>query len=51
MYNIHLQEDNEKKLIKSTQRLDKEIISDNKPLRGGSLLLPHVNVQVQDDSK
>ena len=29
----------------------KEIISDNKPLRGGNLLLPHLNVQVQDDSK
>jgi hypothetical protein len=36
---------------KSTQRLEKEIISDNKPLRGGNLLLPHLNVQVQDDSK
>jgi len=35
----------------STQRLEKEIISDNKPLRGGNLLLPHLNVQVQDDSK
>jgi hypothetical protein len=29
----------------------KEIISDNKPLRGGNLLLPHLNVQVPDDSK
>jgi hypothetical protein len=38
-------------LRKSTQRLEKEIISDNKPLRGGNLLLPHLNVQVQDDSK
>jgi hypothetical protein len=36
---------------KSTQRLEKEIISDNKPLQGGNLLLPHLNVQVQDDSK
>jgi hypothetical protein len=36
---------------KSTQCLEKEIISDNKPLRGGNLLLPHLNVQVQDDSK
>jgi hypothetical protein len=35
----------------STQRLEKEIISDNKPLRGGNLLLPHINVQVQDYSK
>jgi hypothetical protein len=33
------------------QRLEKEIISDNNPLRGGNLLLPHLNVQVQDDSK
>jgi hypothetical protein len=40
-----------KNLIKSTQRLEKEIISDNKPLRGGNLFLPHLNVQVQDDSK
>jgi hypothetical protein len=40
-----------KNLRKSTQRLEKEIISDNKPLRGGNLLLPHLNVQVQDDSK
>jgi hypothetical protein len=31
--------------------LEKKIISDNKPLRGGNLLLPHLNVQVQDDSK
>ena len=29
----------------------KEIILDNKPLRGGNLLLSHLNVQVQDDSK
>ena len=29
----------------------KEIKSDNKPLWGGNLLLPHLNVQVQDDSK
>jgi hypothetical protein len=36
---------------KSTQHLEKEIISDNNPLRGGNLLLPHLNVQVQDDSK
>jgi hypothetical protein len=36
---------------KSIQRLEKETISDNKPLRGGNLLLPHLNVQVQDDSK
>ena len=35
----------------STQRLEKEIISDNKPLRGSNLLLPHINVQVQYDSK
>jgi hypothetical protein len=41
----------QKNLKKSTQRLEKEIISDNKPLRGGNLLLPHLNVQVQDDSK
>jgi hypothetical protein len=41
----------DKNLRKSTQRLEKEIISDNKPLRGGNLLLPHLNVQVQDDSK
>jgi hypothetical protein len=34
-----------------SQRLEKEIISDNKPLQGGNLLLPHINVQVQDDSK
>jgi hypothetical protein len=40
-----------KNLRKSTQRLETEIISDNKPLRGGNLLLPHLNVQVQDDSK
>jgi hypothetical protein len=40
-----------KNLRKSTQRLEKEIISYNKPLRGGNLLLPHLNVQVQDDSK
>jgi hypothetical protein len=39
------------KLRISTQHLEKEIISDNKPLRGGNLLLPHINVQVQDDSK
>ena len=36
---------------KSTQSLEKEIISDNKLLRGGNLLLPHLNVLVQDDSK
>jgi hypothetical protein len=36
---------------KSTKHLEKEIISDNKPLQGGNLLLPHLNVQVQDDSK
>jgi hypothetical protein len=41
----------EEYLRKSTQCLEKEIISDNKPLRGGNLLLPHLNVQVQDDSK
>jgi hypothetical protein len=38
-------------LRKSTQHLEKEIISDNKPLQGENLLLPHLNVQVQDDSK
>jgi hypothetical protein len=36
---------------KSTQRLEKEIISDNKSLQGGNLLLPHLNVQAQYDSK
>ena len=40
-----------KNLRKSTQRLETKIISDNEPLRGGNLLLPHINVQVQDDSK
>jgi hypothetical protein len=41
----------EKPQKKSTKCLEKEIISNNKPLRGGKLLLPHLNVQVQDDSK
>jgi hypothetical protein len=41
----------EKPHKKSTKCLEKEIISNNKPLRGGNLLLPHLNVQVQDDSK
>jgi hypothetical protein len=36
---------------KSNQHLEKEIISNNNPLQGGNLLLPHLNVQVQDDSK
>jgi hypothetical protein len=40
-----------KNFRKSTQRLEKEIILDNRPLRGGNLLLPHLNVQVQDVSK
>ena len=40
-----------KNLRISTQRLEKETISDNKPLRGGNLLLPLLNVQVPDDSK
>jgi hypothetical protein len=41
----------EKPQKKYSTCLEKEIISDNKPLRGGNLLLPHLNVQVQDDSK
>lgn len=35
----------------STQRLDKERISNNKPLRGGNLLIHHINLQIQDYSK
>jgi hypothetical protein len=35
----------------SSQRLEREIIPDNKPLRGGNLLIHHISVQVQDDSK
>jgi hypothetical protein len=41
----------EKPQEKYSNALKKEIISDNKPLQGGNLLLPHLNVQVQDDSK
>ena len=44
-------QDNIENLRISTQHLEKEIISYNKPLQGGNLLLPHINVQVQDDSK
>jgi hypothetical protein len=40
-----------KNLIISTQFLEKEIISDKKPLRGGNLLIHHINLEIQDDSK
>jgi hypothetical protein len=50
-YSIEKPHDIVSKVLNRTQCIEKEIISDNKPLRGGNLLLPHLNVQVQDDSK
>ena len=40
-----------KNLRISTQCLEKEINLDYKPLWGGSLLIHHMNSQLQDDSK
>jgi hypothetical protein len=35
----------------STPRLDKEIKSDNRPLRGGNLLIHNIDSQIQDDTR